>query len=100
MPKVTKIFDKATILSTLKELPSETKVRHWILQTDKNVFYSVVYFFMPRLGFQWSIFSSDKKGKRKSQKPIVTWPATSMKEIGEVSEKFIDEFVKFPENVA
>lgn len=66
-------MDREKILSTIQELPVETKVKAWIFQTDDKTYYQIVetnssYGIPP----QTLVWRCNKKGKRTVENPVYT----------------------------
>ena len=61
------------IKSSLKEVPTTTKVRAWTFQIDKQ-YYVIVSYFVPRMGNTLAVFPSNKKGVKSSDKEILSIP--------------------------
>jgi len=55
---------------SLKDLPTSTNVKAWSFQIDKQ-YYVILSYFIPRIGNQVAVFTSNKKGIKTSTKPIV-----------------------------
>lgn len=68
-----------TVLESLQEVKSDTKVKAWVFQIDKN-FYQVASYELFRAGMECGIWNSTKKGKRVDQKPIFTLKTSDYKE--------------------
>lgn len=64
------------IKSSLKEVPTTTKVKAWTFQIDKQ-YYVIVSYFIPRMGNTIAVFPSNKKGVKSSSKEILTIPNSS-----------------------
>ena len=62
-------MDKEKVLQTLQELPTETKVKAWVFNVEKD-YYHMASYSVFRLGDKISIWKSNKKGKRTSEQPI------------------------------
>ncbi len=64
-------MDKEKVLQTMQDLPSDTKVKAWVFNNDKD-YYHVASYAAFRMGDKVSIWTSNKKGKRLSAQPIFT----------------------------
>jgi hypothetical protein len=65
------MIDRETVISSIQELPSETKVKAWVFEIDKK-FYHIARYTRFRMPEACSIWESTKKGKRNGENPIFT----------------------------
>jgi len=62
----------SSVIETLKDVPTETKIKAWVFEYDKK-FYHVCSYTAFRMGDKVSIWESNKRGKRLTQKPLFTY---------------------------
>ena len=77
---------KEQVLETLIELKSETRVKAWSFQVEKNYYHLSIYPLF-RKGLEGGIWNSNKRGKRLDKEAIFTISS------GDPS-KCIEEFMK------
>jgi hypothetical protein len=69
--KLSKETNLEKIRASLKDAPTTTKVKAWTFQIE-NQNYVIISYFLPRLWNCISIFPSNKKGVKTSNKEILT----------------------------
>jgi hypothetical protein len=79
-------MNKEEILSTVAEIVTETKVKAWMFQVEKNYYQVLEYGGVYRVPPSTGIWECNKRGKRGAGKPIFSIDGKNI-------ERCIDEFL-------
>lgn len=75
-------MDKGKIMEEIVELPSETRVKAYLMEVGGN-FFHVAEYSGYKVGDKTSVWKSDKKGKRTIENPVFTINSKNWKKCAE-----------------